>query len=79
MTVKMNALLNEGEEIKSDFQKYLLALYFCSQTISTVGYGDVSPTNSIERFFYVFLMIAGVIVFTFISATITSLMVNFDN
>lgn len=46
--------------------------------MSTVGYGDVNPTNTLERIFAVIIMIIGVIVFSFISGSLSSIMLNWD-
>jgi len=57
---------------------YLVALYFITQTITTVGYGDYQPTNMLERIFVICLMIFGVIFFTFASASLTSILQSYD-
>ena len=33
----------------SPFRIYIAAFYFCSYTITSVGYGDISPQNILER------------------------------
>ena len=47
--------------------------------MTTVGYGDMSGSNSIERLFCIVLMVIGVIVFTFISGSLSSVLSNFDS
>ena len=39
--------------------KYLDYVYFSMTTITTVGYGDITPDTAIGRFFVTFFMIAG--------------------
>ena len=39
------------------YTKYVSSLYFTVYTMVTVGYGDITPTNLIERSFCVGLMI----------------------
>ena len=56
----------------------MLAVYFTVTTMTTVGYGDMSANTTIERFFCVFLMIVGVVVFTFISGSLASVLSNYD-
>lgn len=46
--------------------------------MSTVGYGDVNPTNTKERLFAVVIMIFGVVVFSFISGSLSSIMLTWD-
>ena len=58
---------------------YIMSLYFIVTTTSTVGYGDLSASTTIERFFCIFLMLAGVSAFTFISGTLSSILTNSDS
>jgi hypothetical protein len=44
----------------------LVSCYFCLTTLSTVGYGDYYPISNVERIFCIFLMIGGVVFFSFI-------------
>ena len=39
----------------SDPETYLVAVYFCTTTITTIGYGDISATNFAERIFCIIL------------------------
>ena len=47
-------------------------------TMTTVGYGDMSGSTSLERIFLVFLMIIGVVVFTFVSGSLSSIIADWD-
>lgn len=42
--------------------------------MTTVGYGDYSANNNIERIFLIVAQIVGVIVFAFISGSLTSIL-----
>ena len=44
--------------------------------MTTVGYGDMSGTNSGERIVCMVLMIAGVLFFTYTSGIITNIITN---
>ena len=59
-------------------QKYVISIYYTVTTISTVGYGDISGTNTFERIICIFLMIIGVFFFSFSSGTLTSIIANYD-
>ena len=50
----MNWVTNNGFENYSQFQLYTASLYYTITTISTVGYGDITGTNSYERYVCVF-------------------------
>lgn len=57
---------------------YIMALYFIVTTTSTVGYGDLSASTTVERLFCIVLMLAGVTAFTFISGALSSILSNYD-
>jgi predicted PurR-regulated permease PerM len=57
---------------------YIHAVYFTVTTMTTVGYGDMSASTKIEHLFCIVLMVLGVIVFTFISGALSSVLSNFD-
>jgi voltage-gated potassium channel len=54
---------------RKDYSTYWEAVWFATQTITTVGYGDVAPTTGLGRFFASILMLTG---FAFLS-TITGI------
>lgn len=46
--------------------------------MSTVGYGDVSTTSNLERVFVIILMVAGVIMFSYASGALASILTTSD-
>lgn len=46
------------------------ALYFTMITIATVGYGDITPTNSVQKLFVIFLAFAGIGIIAYIFSAI---------
>ena len=60
-------------------QLYIMSFYFIVTTTSTVGYGDLSASTTLERFFCIVTMLAGVTAFTFISGALSSILSNYDN
>jgi len=74
-----NWILNEGFHELPDSLLYSTAIYFTVTTITTVGYGDISGTNATERIICVFLMIMGVIFFSFSTGSLTSMISNYDS
>jgi hypothetical protein len=40
------------------------AFYFCTTTLATVGYGDITPTTDVSKIFTIFYVIIGIGIFT---------------
>lgn len=59
-------------------QMYLTSFYFTVTTITTVGYGDISGSNTIEMIFCISIMIIGVIAFSFATGSLASILQNYD-
>jgi len=55
------------------FQRYVAALYWAFTTMTTVGYGDVTPMNDEERVYFSIIMIIGATVFGFIVGNVSKL------
>eukprot|EP00126_Sphaerothecum_destruens_P007067 Sdes_comp19667_c0_seq1m11523 len=58
---------------------YLTSLYFCVTTLSTVGYGDVTPETMLERVYVVCMMFLGTLVYAFIFGNVSSIVSNLDS
>ena len=65
-------------EEMSGQQQYLTAMYFIMTTFSTVGYGDISGYNDVEKLFCIIVMIVGVTSFAAGTSTLTNLLQTFD-
>lgn len=76
LIAKLGSLIDNGEEISLEdhFRVYILSLYFVFQTFTTVGYGDVNPTNTTERIFLIFLMFLGATAFALATGQISAIM-----
>ena len=62
-------ITNQGLRVDEYFTIYFASVYFVMVTIVSVGYGDILSTNFPERCFLIFLLVIGVLVYTwFISA-----------
>jgi voltage-gated potassium channel len=53
-----------------------VAMWWAAQTVTTVGYGDVTPTNPIGRVIGLFVMLYGIAFVTVFVAAITSIFVS---
>src|SRR5262245_57252415 len=61
-----------------DFHSYGDALWWSLQTVTTVGYGDIVPNNTIGRAIGAFVMVLGITFLPFLTATVTSLFISED-
>jgi hypothetical protein len=60
---------------REDFADFPTALWFTLQTVTTVGYGDVTPVSEIGRAIGGTVMIVAVALLTIINALITSILI----
>ena len=50
--------------------KYMYSIYWALTTLTTVGYGDITPTNDIERVYTTFVLLSGALVFGFMVSSV---------
>nr|CAE8601712.1 unnamed protein product [Polarella glacialis] len=67
------AKMGPGGDVDTDQEKYIAALYWVFTTMTTVGYGDIIPTNNLERAVAVWVMICGATVFGYIVGSVAEL------
>jgi voltage-gated potassium channel Kch len=60
---------------RRDFEHLTEAFWYILQTITTVGYGDVTPVDSIGRLVGAVVMLLGIAFISILTATITSSLV----
>jgi voltage-gated potassium channel len=61
---------------RHDFPTIGLALWWAAQTVTTVGYGDVTPTTTFGRLLGTGLMIVGFASLSLLTGIVASLLVN---
>ena len=64
---------------KSNFDKYIASFYWITQTVITVGYGDITPGNKFERSISCILMFIGVFFYSFTIGSLSTLLSNLDS
>ena len=56
----------------------MAALYWTMTSMTTVGYGDITPCNDIERAFAALVMVVGVLTYSYIVAKMTEIVTYID-
>ena len=59
--------------------QYLYSVYWSLMTLTTVGYGDITPTNDLERLYALASLLIGALVFGYMVSSVGSLIDNLDN
>ena len=58
--------INEKELMEEDWHiKYMSSFYWSIVTVMTVGYGDITPANNNERFYCLFVILFGGMIFPY--------------
>jgi hypothetical protein len=71
--------LAEGIESADRWTQYIRSLYWVIVTMTTVGYGDITPHRNIEYLFTMLVMLLGASMYAFIIGNIASLLSNLDS
>jgi CRP-like cAMP-binding protein len=72
---------NDGPSIsdESGMTKYITSMYWLLTTLTTIGYGDITPRTDSEMWFANLIMIMGTIFFAYTTASVSSILVTTDN
>jgi len=67
-----------ADQCVSKHTQYIVCFYWAVTTMSTIGYGDISPTNDEERIFASFCMILGSGIFAFGMSTMCDIVAHLN-
>lgn len=57
-----------------DHQAYINALYWSSMTLTTIGYGDLTPSTAAQRVFVVFMMLIGAFMYGYVIGAVSAIL-----
>lgn len=75
----VNWITEGGYLDKSNSDLYILSMYWTIATVSTVGYGDISATNNFERVANSFIMLLGVLIYSYMVGSLTNVIGSVDS
>lgn len=61
-----------------NFDNYLRALYWCVTTLTTIGYGDITPTTNIQIIYTMMVQMIGAAAYGYLIGNLASLLTNID-
>jgi voltage-gated potassium channel len=67
-------VLYKFKEAQQNADKYLTSLYWCVQTFTTVGYGDITPQNNEQLIYSIVVMLFGVGVYGYLIGNVASIL-----
>merc|ERR1719331_1663761 len=73
-----NWITSGGFEKYNTFDSYIASWYFSVMTMSTIGYGDISPVTSAERIVCSLMMLIGAGIYAYVVGSITSTVSNME-
>lgn len=59
-------------------EKTLIAMYYALTSLSTTGFGDLYPQNTLERFLCSFMLLGGVTIFSYFLSELQFMIQNFE-
>jgi hypothetical protein len=58
------------ETFAQHFSEYIRAYYFVSTTVTVVGYGEITPSTSLEMLYVILIILFGMTIFSFFRASV---------
>ena len=76
---KKNWIYQKDLKDAPDSELYITSFYFTVTTLVTVGYGDITPYSVEEKALCIFLMLIGIVCFSFATGTLASIISSIDS
>ena len=67
-----------GNTTDDSITRYIRAIYWSVTTLTTIGYGDITPTTNTQTLYTMFLMLVGAGAYGYLVANIASILANSD-
>lgn len=71
-------VVRQGIDPQDSGTSYIRALYWAVTTMTTIGYGDITPERNLEIVFVIIVMLLGASMYAYIIGNIASLVSNID-
>jgi voltage-gated potassium channel len=65
-------------DVNDKWGSYIHSLYWCVTTLTTVGYGDVTPITKVQEIYTMLVMILGVGMYGYVIGNVATLLANID-
>jgi voltage-gated potassium channel Kch len=76
---KDNWIYYKGLVDVPNYSLYITSFYFTVTTLVTVGYGDITAVSPQEKLMCIMMMILGVICFSFVTGSLSSIITSYDS
>ncbi len=74
----MNLIMRNGMQDYDAVQLYVACFYYTTVIVTTIGYGDITVRTPLEQVFGIFLLIIGVVGFSFAIGSLSSVLSSLD-
>ena len=67
-----------GADRDSALTTYIASFYFCSYTMTSVGYGDLGPKNIVERLICIFMVMSSGLCWAYVLGEVCAIVADFN-